>query len=750
MDSIRQQIDTLALMVNNPTQQVHTDSIKKLLQIKQQNVKDLASIKKKNTSKARYQQAIKKLSWVNDSIPEPVKVYKNIVTNRDSVFLKQKKKKFFERLADVFVAQNKNDSNLSIRTTESVLIDSLVGPVLQADTITNYITGIVTEIRDETMAFETRLNKKELEILANDLILTVQLRQMLANIENEELKNSFERVKEQQSRLRETTWLIILVGSFALIAIIFFLVNILKDITKSQHYRQGLEKAKVFSESLLKSKEQFMLSLTHDLKSPLSSIMGFTDLMEKDEEVSPRHRKYLQNINRASEHIRKLVIDLLDLARLESGKLTIEQLPVNLKTLVEDIVEGFRPQAQARNIGLHLQSQISPSVNYLSDPVRITQILGNLVSNAIKFTEVGSVTVKVTANGFSQKIDRVRMEVIDTGIGIPEQHKKLIFEEFARVTNTKKQYEGTGLGLTITQKIVNLLHGTLEVESNPGNGSRFAILLPLEKTKLVPENVREKINGTSTGTKAVLAGKKVWVIDDDPTLLEMTSAILKSEGMEVNSFTDPQNALQTFTKGCAELLILDIQMPGLNGVELLQKIQEKNGGPVTAIAISGMDAGPTGYAGFSVFIPKPFHPQTLLDAISGYEKPQPVVFDRKAKPSSSPNGYNLKPFAAFAAGDPESLRQILASLIHSGKENTTLFRQYIQEENKDALASLSHKMLTLFRQMEANDVVALLSTLEQKDTNGDSQKYFIGAILALEKMETLLHVIETEENILVG
>ena len=751
MDHISLQIDTLALMFDNPTQKLHADSIKKLLKVKQQNVKELASIKKKNTSKASYQKAIKKLAWVNDSIPEPVKVYKNIITNRDSVFLKQKKKKFFERLANVFAPQNKNDSNLHIRTTESVQIDSLVAPVIQPDTITNYITSIVTEIRDESKAFETRLNQKEREILANDLTLTVELRQMLSNIENEELIDSFERVQSQQSRLRETTWLIILVGGFALITIIFFLVNILNDITKSQHYRQSLEKAKAFSDSLLKSKEQFMLSLTHDLKSPLGSIIGFTNLMEKDDEVSPRHQKYLQNINKASEHIRKLINDLLDLARLESGKLTIEHLPFNLKTLIDDIVDGFQPQAQAKNIGLQLQSPVSSSVIYNSDPVRITQILGNLISNAIKFTEAGTVTIKVSSHVFSQKIDRLRIDVIDTGIGISQEHIHLIFEEFARVTTTKKQYEGTGLGLTITQKIVHLLNGTLQLESKPGQGSQFTISIPLEKTEQLPDIDRKIVNGTSQGAIGELAGKKVWIIDDDQTLLEMTSAILKSVGMEVHSYNDPQKALQSFTKDSADLLVMDIQMPVINGVELLQKIQEKNGKPITAIAISGMDAGPNGYVGFTAFIPKPFHSQTLLDVISGQKKAITVADKQKVMANPDTNGYNLKQLTAFAAGDPESLRQILTSLVHSGKENTALFRQYIQDENKEALSALAHKMLTLFRQMEATDIVELLSRLEQKDSNWqDSQKYYICGILALEKIETLLHTIETEENMLVS
>ena len=750
METISLQIDTLALMFNNPIQQLHTDSIKKLLQVKQQNVKELASIKNKNTSKARYQQAIKKLSWVEDSIVEPVKVYKNIITNRDTVFLQQKKKKFFERLVNVFAAQNKPDSNLNIKTTQSVQIDSLVAPVNQVDSIANYITTIVTGIMDESIAFESRLNKKEQEILTNDLTLTVQLRQMLSYIENEELKNSFQIVKEQQSRLRTTTWQIILVGSFALITIIFFLVNILKDITKSQHYRQRLEKAKAFSESLLKRKEQFMLSLTHDLKSPLSSIIGFTNLMEEDDEVSPRHQKYLENINIASEHIRKLINDLLDLARLETGKLSIEKLPFNLKTLIDDIVNGFRPQAKVKNVDLQLESNISSLVFYRSDPVRITQILGNLISNALKFTEEGAVIVKVKSNVFSAKTDQVIIDVIDTGIGISEINIQLVFEEFTRITSANKQYEGTGLGLTITQKIVHLMHGTIDVESKPGKGSKFTIALPLEKTEQLIESTREIINGKTQVGEANLVGKKVWIIDDDQTLLEMTTAILKLAGMEVHSFSDPQKALHSFTKNSTDLLIMDIQMPVINGVDLLQQIQEKNGGPVTAIAMSGMDAGPNGYAGFSAFIPKPFHPQTLLDVISGQQKSITVKDKHEISAASRQNGYNLEQLAAFAAGDPESLRQILVSLIYSGKENTRLFRQYIQDENMEALSALSHKMLTLFRQMEATDIVELLSKLEQKDISGqNNQQYYVWGKMALEKINSLLHTIETEENILV-
>lgn len=750
MDKITLQIDTLALMLNHPIQQTNTDSIKKLLKIKQENVKELASIKKQNTPTVRYQQAIKKLELVNDSISDPVKVYKNIVTNRDTIYTKQKKKKFFQRLINVFAAQERADSNLHIKTTESVQIDSLVGPTNTIDTITSYVTAIVTEMRDETMAAESRLNKKEQEILTNDLTLTVQLRQMLTNIENEELINSYQKVRAQQSSLEETTWQIILVGGFALITIIFFLVNILRDISRSQHYRQSLEKAKAYSESLLKSKEQFMLSLTHDLKSPLSSIIGFTELMEHDAEVSPRQQKYLQHINRASEHIRMLVNDLLDLARLETGKLTIESLPCNLHSLISDIIEGFTPQARAKNVELKLEYNLTTSGYYLSDPVRITQILGNLISNAIKFTEQGSVTVKISSREFSAKIDQVRIDVIDTGIGISEENKQLIFEQFARVTSNKKQYEGTGVGLTITQKIILLMHGTIQLDSKPGKGTHFIVHLPLQRTVLLAESPSEALNGKPQPALGQVANRVVWIIDDDLTLLEMIASVLRSTGMQVHTFNDPRKALESFKKGCADLLIMDIQMPGINGVELLKKIQDKNGGPIPAIAVSGMHAGQNASPGFSAFIQKPFHPQTLIDVVSGQQIGVSTVNGRELPVNENNNGYNLDQLAAFAAGDPESFREILTSLINTGKENTTLFRHYIENEDKDAISALSHKMLTLFRQMEATDIVELLSRLEQEPKGQDNPQYYLWGKLALEKIEALLGAIEKEEHIAVS
>ena len=747
MDTISMQIDTLALMVNSPIQQMHTDSIKKLLVVKQQNLKELSAIKKNNSSTAHYQQALNKLIIGKDSIRPYMTVYRNVSTNRDSVYIKQKKKKFFERLANVFATQNTADSNLRVQTIQSVRVDSLIDPVNPVDTIAGFITAVMAEIKNDSIATESRLKLKEQEILANDRTITLQLRQMLSNIENEELINSFQKVRVQQSRVEKKTWLIILVGAFALVTIIFFLVNILKDITKSQHFRQRLEEEKAYTELLLKSKEQFMLSLTHDLKSPLSSIIGFTGIMQDEGGVSPRYKKYLQNISKASSHILNLINSLLDLARLETGKLIIDHIPFSLKPLMDDIVEGFRPQAIAKNIDLQFQFNITPSVVYVNDPMRITQILGNLISNALKFTEAGKVTITVSAVESSEKSDLVQIDVADTGIGISEENTRRIFEEFERVA-TSRQYEGTGLGLTITKKLINLLKGTISLESKAGEGSHFSIVLPFEKGEHPAVKLPQPIVGQNQATIKDTAGKKVWLIDDDETLLEMTSAVLNTAGFEVHAFCDPEKAIDSFEKGCADLLVTDIQMPKINGFEVLKKILIINKEPITAIAISGIKMEEKDFAGFSAFVQKPFQPKTLIDAISGQLQGTLANEPKEGLVYSWHNGYNLNQFAAFAEGDPESLMQILVSFIKTGKQNALLFRQYLYDENDHALSELSHKMLSLFRQLEANDLVELLSQLEHNDFAAKSNKeFYLCGNLAIEKIDALLTTIQKEENI---
>lgn len=732
MDSISHQIDAVGRNATYPLQKIHTDSIQNLLLQKRQNLEEMIIIKNAGSSEKLYERAVLRLSSNQDSINQLLNIYKTIQTNKDSIIIRQTRKKFFDRLVNVFLPQEKTDTTLKIVINESMQVDSITNVFNPADSVAQLLVTVINEIKEESKVFERQLLNKEQEILKNDQTITIQIRQMLARLENEELLHSLLKVEQQQSHIRAITTKVILLGAVAFIIVIVFLILILKDLTKSQLYRNKLEKEKAYSETLLKSKEQLMMSITHDLKSPLSSIFGFTQLTKR--ENSPERRKYyLKNIEQSARYILRLINDLLDFARLESGNLKTEKIRFNLNQILDEVVSGFYPLAQSKNLNLEMDFENLPDTDYLSDPVRIKQVLTNLISNAIKFTDKGKVNITGSVSETKEQTDFIKIEISDTGIGISPENIQHIFEEFSRGSLTESSsYEGTGLGLAISKRIVKLLNGKISVTSEYQHGSRFTLILPLLRQK---KNTAEKKQTAGIATPKVNSqnysfnNEQVILVDDDPVLLEMTSEVLGMEGIHVQAFTSASDALAAIREEKFQLLITDIQMPRMNGFELLNYYRQKtkNG---HAIAITGKLQNRQKFknAGFNSVLQKPFTPDNLIQQVllvlNGENKNEPEERNKNTGHTHLSNTYNIKGIAAFANGDTETVKKILSSFIESTSQNLPLFRQNLQNENFDALSELAHKMLAMFRQLEADIVVEPLSELEKNDFRKTDLSYW--------------------------
>lgn len=721
MDSISVQVKILGMDTTNLYQKNHTDSIQNLLGKKRQNLEELIAAKNAGSSEKIYERAMVRLAANQDSIDQLLNIYKTITTSKDSIIVKQTRKKFFERLVNVFSPQEKPDTTLKIVINESLQIDSIMDVFSPADSVAQLLTTVIEEIREESKVFETQLLKKEREILENDQTITLQIRQMLAQLENEELLRSLKKVEQQQSHIQNITTKVIFLGAVALIVVVVFIILILNDITKSQLYRKNLEKEKAYSEALLKSKEQLMMSITHDLKSPLSSIMGFSKLISTAE-YNERQKNYLRNIETSAEYILRLINDLLDFARLESGRLKIEKIKFNLAGIMEEVITGFYPLARSKNLWLEVDLKNLPDTDYLSDPVRIKQVLNNLISNAIKFTEKGGVNVNCLVAETKDLKDIIKIEVTDTGIGISDENLENIFEEFSRGSlNGNSKYEGTGLGLAISKKIIELLDGQIQVESKNNEGSRFTIFLPLKRQNSMFKG-DDKLTERETvqvkdSTKYSMNGEKVLLIDDDPVLLGMTSEMLNAAGIRVEAFTSHVEALSSLKKEKFKILITDILMPQMNGFELLSFYRQNNHNGF-AIAVTGESHDSQIYieAGFDSVIKKPFTPNELLSQIysrlNSNKNSTPEIENKNA--ISSVN-YNIKGITAFTNGDPDSVKNILISFIQSTNENLKQFNQHLQNENPDELSELAHKMLAMFRQLNAVAVAKQLAVLEENN-----------------------------------
>ncbi|MFB6320186.1 hybrid sensor histidine kinase/response regulator [Saccharicrinis sp. FJH54] len=746
MDSVELQIDSLNTLIENPGQKNYTDTILTLLENKRKNITELKYLKENYSASALYEKTLKDLELNRDSIIQYFTVSQKQTTKYDSTYIKREKPTFFNRLFGLFSDQTPKDSALQVKISKYIQRDSLYNNMNPADSVAALLNSISKEIKNRSLNAEKRIRLKEKEILESDKTITLQLKEILSVVENEELMASFTKVYKQQEHNEVITRYIVLLGILALFTILFFAVNILRDVTKSQHYRQGLESAKNETELVLKSKEQFMLSLTHDLKSPLNAISGFTSLIAA-EKTTPTVKRYLKNIEQSSTHILKLVNSLLDLARLQQGKLNINPVPVNLCLLINEVTENYRPGAINKKVDFKLDNKILPEQNYIGDPVRITQILVNLISNAIKFTNTGSVEVRVAPKSINDKTDEITLEVIDTGIGIDRDELPYIFDEFARGKADKGSYEGTGLGLTITKKLVDLLQGNISVISSPGKGSHFTLKFPLDKTGQKAENIPDIKSEKTTSDLAVLREMTIWVVDDDELMLEMLDAVLTSYGATVRVFNDPLLAANEFETRKADLVITDVQMPGMDGPDLLKRIKQKSGGSFPAIAMSGRDESSDQEIedNFMAFIQKPFDPNDLLDIIvSSLEK----IINGKVVNTEQDLSYSLDKIKRFVGEDREGLKSILRSYVETSKEHITLLETNLTDRNFDNISEVAHKMLNFLRQMEVRELIGIFSDLENYRTSGMTEQQLIELTFnGIRKMNRLIHTIKQKENI---
>jgi hypothetical protein len=720
MNIVVNQFDSLSKLSEDLQEKQRADSMVILLKEKKQNLKEIVVNRNPENSGDIVEHMLSEFNFNQDSINGVQKVRKVITDKSESTYVEQKKLKFFERLAYAFSPGTRSDSVLQISKHQVIETDTIIKDINPADSVVQLLTAVMMDIRKESEMNQQQQASKEHLFLARDRMISLQLREMLTLLEKDIIVGSLSELGLMQNKIRKTTGYLIVMGLLSLLIVIVFLVIILRDITKSQRYRHELEKAKAFSDSLLKSKEQFMLSITHDIKTPIASITGYARLLSESSDKKQKG-SFLEAINQSCEHIMKLINDLFDFTRLETGKLAIEKLPFSLHHLISQINDAFYPIAASKKLQFQVLNQIALDTDYISDPSRIRQILSNLVSNAIKYTETGSISLTASVEKTDKENDLVKFAVSDTGIGISEEDIQVIFKEFTQVQlKDRERYEGAGLGLSIAQRLVNLLQGSIRVSSKPGEGSCFIVQLPLDRSELKKDVFNEDPLPSDK--------KRILVLDDDEIFLSLIAETLTRSELQVFKCNSPVAAIHTLAKQPIDLIITDIQIPSMSGTDFISYIQRKTGRLIPVIAMTGQNSlKHEDYPGLhiSAFLKKPFLPEELLGCIEYVFNPVSSMilfdFDKKivgVKHQTDKIPYNLDQIRRFAIDDPESLQRILRLFAESSYENLHLFQQYIGNMDRNSLAELSHKMLAMFRQLEVEEVVKSLILIE---TNAEEE-----------------------------
>ena len=724
MKEVNASIDTLETILTDTLQQARLDTVRTLLQNKQWNMYAVLEAMRNTPTDQIYQEQLDSLIAQQDSLLSTPHIRRKVITHHNSYTIHHKKKGFFKRLADVF-APGKEDSTQVSNVIQEEYTDTLDEVYSPIDTISSMITGIQHKVfqtrQKETEMLNTRISS--LRVIGSGL--SQRVNQLLENIEHDEQEAARTKLMQEEEIRKEAAETMAKIAIAAFVLVLVFSIVIARDITRNNHYRRELEKAKSYAENLLVAREKLMLTITHDIKAPAGSIIGYIDLLIRL--VNDRRQQfYLSNMKSSAQHLLALVTSLLDYHRLEAGKMDLHPVAFNPHELLTDIYNSFLPLAEKKQLQLDFKEKLPETLTLEGDPFRIRQIVENLLSNALKFTAAGGITLQAEYHG-----NQFVFSVSDTGCGMTASEQERIFKEFTRLSSAQGQ-EGFGLGLSITRKLVELLLGRIDIESAPGKGSTFKVSMPLPS--ISPKPVPDTKEPTITLPKIHL---RIAIIDDDRIQMHLTEAMLHNAAEEVKGFKvetvcceQPEELIEQLKNRTFDLVFTDIQMPAMNGFELLHHLRNQDFAqaqsiPVIAITARGdLNENDFLQKGFAGMLQKPFNQSELkkvvknalthLTVSDNIPDTSPVQKEAHETSPHTDQPYNFSPLTAFSEDDPEAAKEILRTFAQETQKNMEKLQAAISNKDMEALCATAHKMLPTFLMIEAQKAIPLLKWLEQQ------------------------------------
>lgn len=697
IDSVLLEIDSLKLITDNGYQKNLLDSVQILLADKVKNSTSLWDLKTKKKANSSIDAALKEFNKMEASFGRLT--IHNFEKNPEN--LSPYKRKILE---DWVAYLNKNIPEENEKTNTKKI-----------DSIITVSKSLLSKVREKNLKTQRSLLQKEMTLGYNDLALSKQLQRIIYALEQELNMHTYTDASKKKAALKRSIRLAGIAAILGLLAVVLFTFLITRDYWNSQLYRLKLEKEKKYSESLLKSREQLISTVSHDLRTPLNTIIGYSELI-KDTDITNKQSSYLKKITAASGYVNSLVNDLLDFSKIEAGKITIENKSFILSELITETTSAIKEQYAAKPIELIIAIDERLKKPVSGDSFRIQQIVTNIITNAYKFTNEGTIKIEAKIKTESSTTYTTLINIADTGIGIKKEKQNLIFNEFSQAEDsTEKKYGGYGLGLAIAKKLTELLNGSITLESQPEKGSTFTICIPLGiiEDKLVSSKIKNPLKTLS-----------ILIIDDDTSMLGLLKEICNN--LKINTYTYANfNTINTQEKISYDFVLTDIQMPFLNGFKVVEKLNPTNylhykNQPIVAMTgRKDLEIAAYKEVGFTTVLQKPFTKNQLLEVIHllfpDFTITEQINSSKKTLISSS-NLFCLDIISSFLGDDKNSIKEIIETFITETSINTEQLKLSIQTHNISTICDTSHRMLPMFRQLEAIEIVPILENLEKLNT----------------------------------
>ena len=695
--TVRASIDSLRALTagGDSLQTMRLDSITRLIADKERRTMSLRRSIRAGATAGLLDKNIRSLIGPREAVVADTIPFRSIV-RQDTTAVPRAKRRFFQRLGDLF-SPPEADSSVVISRRETI------APVIPVDAVKDTIALVLRALQDSVTSNRQGIYdqawQEGLRLSYSNELVNTKIYRLIMDFEAEDTAYLMQRIGRNEAFRRRSSHILGGVAIGAVVLMLLFVGMLWRDINRSNRYRRELERANRDKEALLEAREKLMLAITHDIKAPLGSVMGYIDLLARLT-GDKRQELYLRNMKESSEHLLALVDSLLDFYRLDINKIEVTCVAFSPAQLFETIRAGFAAAAAAKGLELCLEAEPAAAGEVSGDAFHIRQIADNLISNALKFTDEGSVTLRVdVVRG------RLVFSVRDTGRGIGREEKERIFAEFVRLSSAQG-VGGFGLGLSIVDRLVKLLDGTISLESRLGEGSRFIVSVPVgEAAGSAPAEAGEPVPQ---------AGLRVLLVDDDPLQLEMTAAMCRRAGVGCESCQYPEYVAKLVGESRFDLVLTDIQMPSADGFGVLEAVRGVDPGlKVVAVSARGdLDAADFTSRGFAGCLRKPFTYSELVAAIraacgSGETVPQggdPEI--------PSADGIDFTALTAYAGDDPEAARNILHSFAEQTAGNCTGLERALGEGDAAALKALAHKMLPFFTMLGAAEVAEALRRAE--------------------------------------
>ena len=649
-----------------------------------------------------------------------------LVRQSDSLIEKRRRKNVFGRIADAI--SGKSPTRLDSIRIESKRIGAL------SDSLAADLKAMESGYNEIRELSQQALERERWRLRNDNQRLNGQINRLMNSFERDQLIVS-EKIQERNEQIRqESMRALVAVASGAILLAVIFGVLVWKGWLRDDRFRRALEEARRRAEDLLEAREKLMLTITHDFKAPLGSIIGYVELMMRLDNTE-RQKFYLQNMKASSDHLLSLVSDLLDFHRLESHKLDINRIAFSPKVLFDKIVSAMQPVADKKQLNLILKVEKSADANFSGDPLRIKQIVDNLLSNALKFTARGTVTIHVFV-----RVRYLVFSVSDTGRGIARDDLEHIFQAFTRLSSAQG-VEGFGLGLAITRQLVDLMGGRIDVRSMEGVGSTFTVEIPLEEVS------------EETGDTKAFSGKRCLLLDDDKLQLTLFENQLKQLGIESVACMKAEEILGYLEHEHFDALFTDMQMPEMDGVSFLKFLRESHIAlarkvPVVMVTARS-DADQFLSEGFSGILHKPFSLAQLSFCLSGIWNEEAIPHEIEDEGEKGEAPYDFAALTAFAEDDAKARRKILETFFQEINSQIEELKEAAARRDGIVVSRIAHKWQPIFAMLRISDMLPVLSRLEEEGAHkwtDELSRNLDKLLVCAEKIRTGLKLVLAKEE----